>query len=48
MIEKLKCMIDQSEDKPKLKSLFLRIAELPEIKQEDALKLIELIVENTK
>ena len=46
MIEKLKFMIDQCEDNPKLKSIMLKVAELPEDKQEGALKLIELVVQN--
>jgi hypothetical protein len=45
MIEKLKFYIDQTENKPKLKSMFLKIAELPEDKQEDALKLVEILVQ---
>jgi len=44
MIDKLKFMIDQSEDKPKIKSLLLKIAELKEENQENALKLIEILI----
>jgi hypothetical protein len=44
MIDKLKFLIDQSEDNPKLKSILLKIAELKEDKQEDMLKLIELLI----
>ena len=45
MIDELKFFIDTCEDKPKLKSLFLKIAELPEDKQEDALKLVRMMVQ---
>lgn len=48
MIEKLKFLIDNSEDKPKIKELLLNVAELPESKQEDALKLIELLVSSKR
>lgn len=44
MIDKLKFLIDQSESNPKLKSILLKVAELPEDKQEDTLKLIELML----
>ena len=46
MIEKLKFMIDQCEDNPKLKSLMLKVANMPEDKQEDTLKLIEMMIKN--
>ena len=44
MIDKLKFMIDQSESNPKLKAIFLKVAEMPEDKQEKMLELIELMV----
>ncbi len=44
MIEKLKFLIDECEDNPKLKGMFLKIAELPESKQEAAWMLVEMIV----
>jgi hypothetical protein len=44
MIEKLKFLIDECENNPKLKSILFKVAELPENKQEDTLKLIELMV----
>ena len=46
MIDKLKFMIDQSEDKPKIKSILLKVAEMPEDKQGMALDLIELMLKN--
>ena len=46
MIEKLKFMIDQTEHNPKLKSLMLKVAEMPEDKQEDTLKLMEMMLKN--
>ena len=39
-------MIDQCEHNPRLKSLMLKVAEMPEDKQEDTLKLIEMMVKN--
>lgn len=44
MIEKLKFLIDESEDNPKLKSMLLAIAQMPESKQEEALQLVELMI----
>jgi hypothetical protein len=44
MIEELKYLIDSSEHNPKLKRLFLKVAEMPEDKQADTLKLIKLMV----
>ncbi len=44
MIDKLKFLIDGCEHNPKLKALMLKVAELPENKQEDALKLIEMMI----
>ena len=46
MIDKLKFLIDQCEHNQKLKLILLKVAELPEDKQEDTLKLIEMIIEN--
>lgn len=43
MIERLKFLIDQSENNPKVKSILLKVAKMPEDKQEDTLKLIELM-----
>ena len=45
MIEKLKFLIDQSENSPKAKAIFLKVAEMPEDKQEATLKLIEALIE---
>jgi hypothetical protein len=45
MIDKLKWLIDQSENNPKNKELLLKVAEMPENKQEDTLKFIELFLE---
>jgi len=39
-------MIDQSEDKPKIKSILLKVAEMPEDKQRMTLDLIELMLKN--
>lgn len=44
MIDKLKFLIDECEEKPKLKAILLKIAELPEEKQEPTLKLMEMMV----
>ena len=46
MIEKLKFLIDQSENNPKLKAILLKVAAMKEESQENALKLIEILVEN--
>lgn len=46
MIDKLKFLIDESENMPKVKSLLLKVAELPEDKQDMALQLVELIIKN--
>ena len=48
MIERLKTLIDSTEDKPKLKSLLLKVAEMPESKQEDTLTLIEMLLNARK
>jgi hypothetical protein len=45
MIEKLKFMIDQSENNPKLKKIFLQVAELPEEKQETMLEIMQIMVD---
>ena len=42
MIERLKYLLDACEDSPKLKLLLLKVAVMPENKQEDTLKLIVL------
>ena len=44
MIDKLKFLIDESENNPKLKAILLKVAEMPENKQEDTLKLIEMMI----
>jgi hypothetical protein len=44
MIDKLKFLIDESEDNPKVKAILLKVAEMPENKQEDTLKLIEMMI----
>jgi len=44
MIDKLKFLIDESENKPKIKAILLKVASMPENRQEDALKLIELMI----
>ena len=46
MIEKLKYLIDVNENKPKIKDILLKIAKMPEDKQEDTLKLIELLIKS--
>lgn len=46
MIEKLKFMIDRSEDKPKVKDILLKVAAMPEEKQEMTLQLIEMMLDN--
>ena len=43
MIDNLKTYIDMCEDKPKLKEMFLKIAELNEDKQQTALDLCLLL-----
>lgn len=42
MIERLKLCIDACEDNPKLKEIFLKVAALPEDKQDAVLELILL------
>ena len=44
MIEELKFLIDECENKPKLKSILLKVAEMPESKQEDTLEFIEVML----
>ena len=46
MIERLKDMIDASEDNPKIKAVLLSVAELPESKQEAMLELMILVLNN--
>ena len=48
MIERLKFLIDATEDNPKLKKIFLEVASLPEEKQEPMLKFLELMLEAKK
>ena len=43
MIDKLKFLIDRCENYPKFKSMLLKVAAMPEDKQEDTLKLIEIL-----
>jgi type II secretory pathway component PulF len=47
MIERLKNMIDASEDSPKMKAILLKVAELPESKQEDTLELLSFLLNAT-
>jgi hypothetical protein len=47
MIDKLKYLIDQNENNPKIKDILLKVAKMPEDKQEDTLKLIELLSKMT-
>ena len=44
MIDKLKFLIDEYENNPEFKGLFLKIAALPENKQEEALQFIEQLI----
>ena len=44
MIDKLKFLIDASEGNPRLKSILLRVANLPEDKQSIMLDMIELLI----
>ncbi len=44
MIDKLKFLLDVCEDKPKIKKLLLNVAKMPEDKQEDTLKMIEILL----
>lgn len=44
MIKRLKLLIDECEDKPKLKAILLKVAELPESVQEHDLKLIQIAI----
>ena len=46
MIERLKYMIDEAEDKPRIKDLLLKVAALREDTQEKTLELIEMMLEN--
>lgn len=41
MIDKLKWLIDQCEDKPKIKEILLKVAQLPEDKQGLTLDFLE-------
>jgi hypothetical protein len=45
MIDELKFMIDESERmSPKVKEILLKVAQMPENKQADTLKLLRMIV----
>ena len=44
MIEQLKTMIDESENKPKIKNILLSIATMPEKDQLKAINAIKLIL----
>jgi len=45
MIDELKYMIDESEHmSPKVKEILLKVAQMPEDKQADTLKLLRMIV----
>lgn len=46
MIDELKVMIDEAEDKPKAKEILLKVAQLKEENQKAALDLIKLIVDS--
>lgn len=48
MIDILKHMIDEAEDKPKVKAILLKVAEMPENKQLETLALIEQIIKLMK
>lgn len=45
MIDRLKFLLDECENKPGLKSLLLKVAAMPEDTQEYTLKLIEMMLE---
>jgi len=45
MIDKLKFLIDGCKDKPKLKSILLKVAKLSEDKQDNALKIVKMLLE---
>ena len=44
MIDELKMMIDEAEGNPKIKKILLKIAEMPEHKQADTIKLVRLML----
>ena len=48
MIDILKQMIDEAEDKPKVKNILLEVAKMPENKQLETLALIEQIIKLIK
>jgi hypothetical protein len=48
MIDRLKFLIDESEDKPKVKEILLKVASMPENKQEVTLQLIQMIIDAEK
>jgi len=45
MIDELKYLIDEAEDKPKVKEILLKVALLKEENQKDTLDLIKLILD---
>lgn len=48
MIERLKFLLDHFENNPGIKKLLLKVAEMPEDKQEATLQLIEMMIGGTK
>ena len=48
MIDRLKFLIDLAEDKPKVKAILLKVAGMPEDKQDDVLDLIEIMIKGMK
>lgn len=45
MIDSLKFLLDECDNNPKLKSLLLKVASLPEEIQDEALDLMRIIIE---
>jgi len=45
MIDELKFLIDEAEDKPKVKEILLKVAQLKEENQKAALDLIKFIID---
>lgn len=48
MIDRLKALIDHFEDNPKIKSILLEVAKMPENKQEETLEFIKLLLDGAK
>lgn len=46
MIDELKYLLDEAEDKPMAKEILLKVAKLKEENQKPALDLIKMILEN--